>query len=293
MLLDQLYQISNIKFTVNRIKGILKMNNITPLPAINDNKVEVQENNLQPNEEQKLPQVHLPQESAESTITEPTSTQEKLEKLKAIKEKEKAKLEQEINQRNSQKEHEIPPLVLNNRKWFAEYEAVVGLKHRKPLLPGPGQDAAFASAEEQFSVIVTADGAGSSIVSDIGSQRMVSGIYRLIHTLYRSQFAQLDEEIEVNKEIVQRWALILTKHAKGILEDLSNEYRREIKDFRCTLLVGVVGKIQTFWFKVGDGAIIKETLEKIKITNLNINYLHLVKLEKVSMLMRRYLFLNH
>lgn len=282
MLLDQLYQISNIKFTVNRIKGILKMNNITPLPAINDNKVEVQENNLQPNEEQKLPQVHLPQE-----------------KLKAIEEKEKAlaeekaKLEQEINQRNSQKEHEIPPLVLNNRKWFAEYEAVVGLKHRKPLLPGPGQDAAFASAEEQFSVIVTADGAGSSIVSDIGSQRMVSGIYRLIHTLYRSQFAQLDEEIEVNKEIVQRWALILTKHAKGILEDLSNEYRREIKDFRCTLLVGVVGKIQTFWLKVGDGTIIKETLEKIKITNLNINYLHLVKLEKVSMLMRQYLFLNH
>lgn len=48
--------------------------------------------------------------------------------------------------------------------WFAEYEAVVGLKHRKPLPPGPGQDAAFASAEEQFSVIVTADGAGSSIV---------------------------------------------------------------------------------------------------------------------------------
>ena len=266
MLLDQLYpKISNIKFTVNHIKGILKMNNIPPLPAINDNKVEVQENNLQPNEEQKPPQVHLPQESAESTITEPTSAQEKLkaieEKVKALAE-EKAKLEQEINQRNSQKEHEIPPLVLNNRKWFAEYEAVVGLKHRKPLPPGPGQDAAFASAEEQFSVIVTADGAGSSIVSDIGSQRMVSGIYRLIHTLYRSQFAQLDEEIEVNKEIVQRWALILTKHAKGILEDLSNEYRREIKDFRCTLLVGVVGKIQTFWFKVGDGAIIKETLEK-------------------------------
>ena len=56
MLLDQLYpKISNIKFTVNHIKGILKMNNITPLPAINDNKVEVQENNLQPNEEQKLP----------------------------------------------------------------------------------------------------------------------------------------------------------------------------------------------------------------------------------------------
>ena len=40
-------------------------------------------------------------------------------------------------------------------------------------------------------MIVTADGAGSSIVSDIGSQRVVSGIYRLIHTLYRSQFAQL------------------------------------------------------------------------------------------------------
>lgn len=208
MLLDQRYpKISNIKFTVKHIKGILKMNNITPLPAINDNKVEIQENNLQPNEEQKPPQVHLPQESAESTITEPTSAQEKLkaieEKEKALAE-EKAKLEQEINQRNSQKEHKIPPLVLNNRKWFAEYEAVVGLKHRKPVPPSPCQDAAFASAEEQFSVIVTADGAGSSIVSDIGSQRVVSGIYRLIHTLYRSQFAQLDEEIEVNKEIVQR-----------------------------------------------------------------------------------------
>lgn len=155
----------------------------------------------------------------------------------------------------------IQRLDLSEKGWKALYEAVVGLKHRKPMPPQPCQDAALAvgaSADAPFSVVITSDGAGSREVSDIGSQRIVTGIYRLIHTLYRSQFESLDREEEVAPETAQRWALILTKHAKGILEDLGREYRRPARDFCCTLLVGLVGKCQTFWFKIGDGMLVKE-----------------------------------
>lgn len=148
---------------------------------------------------------------------------------------------------------------LANRVWKAEYEAVVGLKHRKPIPPQPCQDAAFAGIEPK-PMVITADGAGSSITSDIGSQRVVTGVRRLIDTLYFSQFSALDKTDEIAAETYQRWALILVKHAKGILEDLATEYRRPIKDFRCTLLTAIVGNEHTFWFKVGDGALVVERL---------------------------------
>lgn len=179
--------------------------------------------------------------------------------------KQLAEIEQPIVQEEKNKKEVYEPIILSDRKWQAQYEYTVGLKHRKPIPPQPCQDSAFAMAETEhspFSVVISADGAGSRPISDIGSQRVVSGIYRLIHTLYRSQFNPLDEGAEISSETAKRWALILTKHAKGLLEDLGSEYRRSSEDFCCTLLVGLVGKYHTFWFKVGDGAIVKETAER-------------------------------
>lgn len=198
---------------------------------------------------------NLPSENLEDKL-------KKMDEIRALEkqvQEEKAKLQQEIDEENIKEQQKNSPIIeFSSKKWHAEYEAVVGLKHRRPLPPNPGQDAAYARADDQFSVIISADGAGSSIVSDIGSQRVVAGVYRLIHTLYNSQFKTLDEEKTLIEDDIRRWALILTKHAKGILEDLALEYRRDARDFRCTLLVGLVGKYHTFWFKIGDGAIVKE-----------------------------------
>lgn len=168
----------------------------------------------------------------------------------------------------NKKDGEVPvktsqPISLG--QWRAEYEAVVGLKHRKPLPPFPCQDAAFATLSP-CPIIITADGAGSSETSDIGSQRVVSGVRRLIDTLYNSQFSALDDVTPIKEEEIKRWALILVKHSMGILEDLAQEYRRPAKDFRCTLLTAVVGKYHTFWFKVGDGALVIETVKDNEYT---------------------------
>lgn len=209
--------------------------------------------------EEHIPQTqeNLPSENLEDKRKEVEEINAEVQQLQAKKEK----LQQEIDEESIKGEQKNNPIIdLSSKKWQAEYEAVVGLKHRKPLPPNPGQDAAYARADEQFSVVISADGAGSSIVSDIGSQRVVAGVYRLVHTLYNSQFKALDEEKALIEDDIRRWALILTKHAKGILDDLALEYRRDAKDFRCTLLVGLVGKLHTFWFKIGDGAIVKEVI---------------------------------
>jgi hypothetical protein len=51
---------------------------------------------------------------------------------------------------------------------------------------------------------------------------------------------------------------LLVKHARGLLDDLAQAQRRPVLDFRCTLLVAVLGKAQTLWVQVGDGAIVAE-----------------------------------
>lgn len=235
------------------------MNDQIPVVATTENNVVTKQDI-----EQNFPQETIENNHSVQNVENEQDNLSDEEELALLKQK-----VEELEQKKIKKEQEETVLAehfyFTEEKWYAEYEAVVGLKHRKPLPPNPCQDSAFASAPTEdapFSVVITADGAGSSIVSDIGSQRIVAGIYRLIHTLYRSQFYPLDEENEISDETVKRWALILTKHAKGILEDLSKEYRRESNDFRCTLLVGVVGKYQAFWFKVGDGALVKEVAEK-------------------------------
>lgn len=261
------------KFKV-QLKGIFKMTEshnsqdvVNETISTASNAEEILTNEVNSGEEQTLSD----EERLKKIVQQKNDLAQEEEELKKKIEQEKIKVA------------EPAPISLLDRSWKAEYEAVVGLKHRKPMPPQPCQDAALAVSatdDAPFSVIISADGAGSCPVSDIGSQRVVAGVYRLIHTLYRSQFNALDEAVQIPDENVKRWALILTKHAKGILDDLAKEYRRESKDFCCTLLVGLVGKCHTFWFKVGDGALVKESVERSKDNQIEYKLEHLGEVGK-------------
>lgn len=145
--------------------------------------------------------------------------------------------------------------------WLCQHEAVVGLSHRTMQPPLPCQDAALARTQTH-PLVVVADGAGSSAVSEIGAQAVVSGLARLLHTLERKVALLLDTPATAqHEEQARALALLLVKHARGLLDDLAATHRRALRDFRCTLLLAIVGREQLLWLKVGDGALVLQRQE--------------------------------
>jgi hypothetical protein len=142
--------------------------------------------------------------------------------------------------------------------WQAQAEAAVGLAHRAKDLPC--QDAALARAQGCRPVLVVADGAGSSPASDLGAQATVVGLVRLVHTLERQWGPLLDEPQCPTDAQGKEWALLLVKHARGLLTDLAHQHRRSVRDVRCTLLMTVVGEHRALWLRVGDGALVVQEL---------------------------------
>jgi hypothetical protein len=145
--------------------------------------------------------------------------------------------------------------------WYALEEAVVGLAHRSKNLPC--QDAAQAASLPR-TALVLADGAGSSAVSELGAQAVVKGTVRLLDTLDKSLGELLDGAVTPPLPTARSMGLLLVKHAMGLLSDLANLHRREIRDFRCTFLVVVVGQQRLLWVKVGDGALVIEKMRQGK-----------------------------
>lgn len=143
-------------------------------------------------------------------------------------------------------------------EWQAQFEAVVGLSHRNANPPLPCQDAAL-SVTGTRPLLIVADGAGSSAVSDIGSQAVVTGLARLFHTLEK-QCAILLDQPQKEEFDAKNLALLAVKHAKGVLDDLAAQHRRPQKDFRCTLLLALVGKAHILWLQIGDGALVQQRM---------------------------------
>jgi serine/threonine protein phosphatase PrpC len=150
----------------------------------------------------------------------------------------------------------IEAVLETTRRWFVQEEAVVGLAHRARNLPC--QDAAQAVSHPR-TALVLADGAGSSAVSEIGARAVVRATMRLLDTVDKPLLTWLDHDCPEPELEARQCALLLVKHAIGTLKDLAAEHRRELKDFRCTYLVAVLGAQRLFWLKVGDGAIVLET----------------------------------
>ena len=148
---------------------------------------------------------------------------------------------------------------LTNNLWKAMDEAVVGLSHRAKNLSC--QDAAQA-VNRPRPIVVVADGAGSSAVSEIGARAVVGGTIRLLDTLEKQLAELLDGNSPRPEAPARTLGLLLVKHARGLLKDLATENRREMRDFRCTFLVMIIGKTRLLWVKVGDGALV---IEKMKV----------------------------
>lgn len=147
-------------------------------------------------------------------------------------------------------------------RWDAQFEAVAGTRHLNATPPLPCQDAA-TSATHPRPVVIVADGAGSSSMSDVGAQTVVAALGRLLGTLEQDVVELLDQETAPAPERSRRFALMLVKHAMGVLNDLAQTQRRMVKDFRCTLLLGIVGQAHLLWLKVGDGALVQEKIKML------------------------------
>jgi len=131
--------------------------------------------------------------------------------------------------------------------------AVTGLSHWRAGLPC--QDA-VAWRSNHRPILAVSDGAGSAAVSERGAAALVTGVTRLFVSLEDLLVPWLDKPAEPGDEQSVRWAERLLAHAQGILEDLAQKERRDVRDLRATLLVAVIGTIYTFWWQVGDGAIV-------------------------------------
>lgn len=154
---------------------------------------------------------------------------------------------------------------INYRKsanqWHCQFEAIAGTSHRNMASPLPCQDAATGATFPRPFVIV-ADGAGSSPMSDIGAQTVVMALSRLLGTLEQEVINLLDDENQTESQ-GRRFALTLVKHGRGVLMDLAQTQRRAMKDFRCTLLLAIVGKANLLWLKIGDGALVQEKMRSL------------------------------
>ena len=154
-----------------------------------------------------------------------------------------------------------PAYLVPSNKWECQFEAVAGTSHRNKIPALPCQDAAVSSIHPKPFVIVS-DGAGSSLMSDVGAQAVVVALSRLLVTLENEVVDLLDQD-QQTEEQGRRFALMLVKHARGVLFDLAQTQRRAVKDFRCTLLFAIVGRTNLLWLKVGDGAIVQERIRSL------------------------------
>lgn len=146
--------------------------------------------------------------------------------------------------------------VQGDAKIFAE--AIVGIKHRQPKINLPCQDAVKASIRPR-PILILCDGAGSASVSELGSTVLTIQLTRLCQSIEPIISTYLDENHQRDLKILVR---IIIRHAIGVLQDLSEQHRRSIRDFRSTLNLVIVGTERILWLKIGDGEIIQESLSQ-------------------------------
>lgn len=148
-----------------------------------------------------------------------------------------------------------------NQDWIPCFMSVVGKAHLKRNPPVPCQDSSLALNLNR-PIAIVADGAGSSFLSHKGSKQVVLGLNRLIFSLEDICSSLLDNN-EPNNFAINAFANRLIKHSIGLIEDLSIQEKQSFDAYKCTLLFTLLGTYNLFWLKIGDGAIIIESNEKL------------------------------
>ncbi len=169
-----------------------------------------------------------------------------------------------LNKDNQEENPENIPVGQTLTDWNICGEAVVGLAHRRRN--EVCQDA-IHYLNTTRPILVLSDGAGSGLVSELGSKTLTIGMGRFFNSLdsefqlFLDNYKLLNDE-EIVKEKCNYWSLIALNHAKGLLEDAAILNKRNIKDLRGTLLFVIVGKYFTFHFQLGDGSIVYQNKNK-------------------------------
>ena len=154
----------------------------------------------------------------------------------------------------------IEPVPLS--AWQICGESVIGLAHRRNGLPC--QDA-IAWRKTTRPILALSDGAGSAAISERGAAALVSGVTRFLLSMEDLLVPWLDDAQEEEHALIEIWARRLLLHARGLLNDLARVERRDVRDVRGTLLLAVVGTRRSFWWQVGDGAIVLRTDKGLRL----------------------------
>lgn len=139
--------------------------------------------------------------------------------------------------------------------WQGVGESVVGLAHRRGVTPTVCQDAHCIDISERL-IAVVCDGAGSSVLSEVGSQQMSQSVVRLFYAMEPVLIPLLDTQD--SSKMGNKAAEIIYRYSIRLLQDIAKNNKRETRDFRTTLLLIITGKENLFWYKVGDGEIVIE-----------------------------------
>lgn len=156
----------------------------------------------------------------------------------------------------SEDKKEMP--LLHKKKygpWQGVGESAVGLAHRRGVIPVVCQDAHCIDFVDRL-IAVVCDGAGSSVLSEVGSEQMSQSIVRLFYAMEPILVPLLDTQD--SSKTGNKIAEIIYKYSIRLLQDIAKNNKRETRDFRTTLLLAVTGKENLFWYKVGDGEIVIE-----------------------------------
>lgn len=167
-------------------------------------------------------------------------------------------LKKDINPTDNNKtplvKDKVLPVELN--AWQIAGDAIQGLAHRRKGIPC--QDAVHWQSFPR-PLLALSDGAGSGLVSEYGAQCLVRGSIRFLASMDDAISVWLDSPSRDCNTVqleARAWAVRLLRHAQGLLTDLAHTEKRKMEEIRATLQVVIIGKLQTFWWQVGDGSIV-------------------------------------
>lgn len=153
------------------------------------------------------------------------------------------------------------PLPVPLSSWQVCGVAVAGLAHHRKGLPC--QDA-VAWHQKPRVVLALSDGAGSAAISERGAAALVRGMSRFVMSLEDAMAAWLDQACDQTSAQTAAWSRRLLAHAQGLLADLAQTERRSVRDLRATLLLAVMGTEHVFWWQVGDGTIVIQSINGLQ-----------------------------
>lgn len=180
-------------------------------------------------------------------------------KQKAVKETEN-KTSQNLPKVLPSNEDKTLPAPLQ-KIWYPAAFSLPGKSHLKVSPPIPCQDDAYAAVLPS-PVIIVCDGSGSSKLSHIGANKVIENLSLLAASLQPVSSLLLDVKVPgplTEIDYVTMWI----KHANETLKRLAEQLCHPVSEFRCTLLLTLVGREKTFWLQIGDGYILLEKSGKI------------------------------